>query len=197
LREISLAAGRLQLRCGAARFAIDFWLETLFRAGVLYRAAFELNGVDRMRARYADGTTLMAFAVAAIIGAGALATIGHANGFVASRNPASEPVKAPFVLAQNPTNPFSLPEMPEPPVSPINPGTLPGTTSAIGGSATGTNPITGLPCNGTGSISVSGAGGLPGTATPPPGVNETLGQIPVGTPPFTSIYGSQTNLGSC
>jgi hypothetical protein len=87
--------------------------------------------------------------------------------------------------------------MPEPPVSPINPGTLPGTTSAIGGSATGTNPITGLPCNGTGSISVSGAGGLPGTATPPPGVNETLGQIPVGTPPFTSIYGSQTNLGSC
>ncbi len=50
----------------------------------------------------------------------------------------------------------------------------------------------------SGSISVSGAGGLPGTATPPPGLStETLEQIPVGTPPFNSIYGSQSNLGSC
>jgi hypothetical protein len=150
-----------------------------------------------MQARYADGTALMTFAAVAIIGAGAFATIGHANGLAASRDLASAAAKPPLILAQNPTNPFSLPEMPEPPVSPINPGTLPGTTSAIGGSATGTNPITGLPCNGSGSIAVSGAGGLPGTATPPPGLNETLGQIPVGTPPFTSIYGSQTNLGSC
>jgi hypothetical protein len=150
-----------------------------------------------MRAKYAYGTALTAFAAVILAGVGVFATIGHANGFVAARalpNAAAEP---PLVLAQNPTNPFSLPEMPEPPVSPINPGTLPGTTSAIGGSTTGTNPITGLPCNGSGSISVSGAGGLPGTATPPPGLNETLGQIPVGTPPFTSIYGSQTNLGSC
>jgi len=151
-----------------------------------------------MRPRYADRAALMAFAAIVLAGAGAFATIGHANGFVASRAP-HVAAKLPTVLAQNfnLTNPFSLPQMPEPPVSPINPGTLPGTTSAIGGSATGTNPITGLPCNGSGSISVSGAGGLPGTATPPPGVNETLGRIPVGTPPFTSIYGSQTNLGSC
>jgi hypothetical protein len=104
----------------------------------------------------------------------------------------------PLVVAQNPFSSFSLQQMPEPPVSPINPGTVPGTTAAIGGSATGTNPITGLPCDGSGSISVSGAGGLPGTtATPPPGTNETLDQIPVGTPPFSSIYGSQTNLGAC
>ncbi len=104
----------------------------------------------------------------------------------------------PLVVAQNPFSSFTLQQMPEPPVSPINPGTLPGTTAAIGGSATGTNPITGLPCDGSGSISVSGAGGLPGTtATPPPGTNETLDQIPVGTPVFTSIYGSQTNLGAC
>jgi hypothetical protein len=150
-----------------------------------------------MRARYADGTALTAFAAAILVGIGAHTTIGQASGLVASRVLPNAATKPPLVLAQNPTNPFSLPEMPEPPISPINPGTLPGTTSAIGGSTTGTNPITGLPCNGSGSISVSGAGGLPGTATPPPGVNETLGQIPVGTPPFTSIYGSQTNLGSC
>jgi hypothetical protein len=150
-----------------------------------------------MRARYAGGVALAAFAMAALIGAAAHPTIGRANGLVASHSLPNAASNPPLVLAQNPSNPFSLPQMPEPPVSPINPGTLPGTTSAIGGSTTGTNPITGLPCNGSGSISVSGAGGLPGTATPPPGVNETLGQIPVGTPPFTSIYGSQTNLGSC
>ena len=150
-----------------------------------------------MRPRYADRAALMAFAAIVLAGAGAFATIGHANVLGAPRTLPNAAAKSPLVLAQNPTNPFSLPQMPEPPVSPINPGTLPGTTSAIGGSATGTNPITGLPCNGSGSISVSGAGGLPGTATPPPGVNETLGRIPVGTPPFTSIYGSQTNLGSC
>ncbi len=146
-----------------------------------------------MRARFAVGTALAAFAAVSLIGGVASATIGHTT---SRRRPAlsrTRRAKPPLILAQNLTSPFSLPEMPEPPVSPINPGTLPGTTSAIGGSATGTNPITGLPCNGSGSISVSGAGGLPGTATPPPGLNETLGQIPVGTPPFTSIYGSQSN----
>jgi hypothetical protein len=150
-----------------------------------------------MRARFAVATAVAAVAAGALIGGVASATIGHPNGLAVTRASQNRPALPPSMLAQNLTSPFSLPEMPEPPVSPINPGTLPGTTSAIGGSATGTNPITGLPCNGTGSISVSGAGGLPGTATPPPGVNETLGQIPVGTPPFTSIYGSQTNLGSC
>jgi hypothetical protein len=149
-----------------------------------------------MRAKFAVGIALTAITVTPIGGAGS-ATINHPNSLVVTRALPDTPATAPMVLAQNLSSPFSLPEMPEPPVSPINPGTLPGTTSAIGGSATGTNPITGLPCNGTGSISVSGAGGLPGTATPPPGLNETLGQIPVGTPPFTSIYGSQTNLGSC
>jgi hypothetical protein len=150
-----------------------------------------------MRARFAVGTALAAFAAVSLIGGVASATIGHTNGLATIGALPSAPAMPPLILAQNLTSPFSLPEMPEPPVSPINPGTLPGTTSAIGGSATGANPITGLPCNGSGSISVSGAGGLPGTATPPPGLNETLGQIPVGTPPFTSIYGSQSNLGSC
>ena len=114
----------------------------------------------------------------------------------------SPPVKArqAVILVQN-TNafaPFSLPETGEPAVSPINPGSLPGSTAAIGGSATGTNPVTGLPCNGSGSISVSGAGGLPGTATPQPGVTtESIGRIPVGVPPTSSIYSSQANLGAC
>lgn len=102
---------------------------------------------------------------------------------------------APLVLAQNPFSAFSLPEMPEPPVSPINPGTLPGTSSAAG--VTGTNPLTGRPCNGAGSLSISGAGGLPGTSSAPAGSSETLDKIPVGTPPFTSIYGSQSSLGAC
>ena len=103
---------------------------------------------------------------------------------------------APLLLAQNPFSAFSLPQMPEPPVSPINPGTLPGTSSAAG--VTGTNPLTGRPCNGAGSLSISGAGGLPGsTSSPPPGTTETLSNIPVGTPPFTSIYGSQSSLGAC
>jgi hypothetical protein len=150
-----------------------------------------------MRARFAVEMSLAAVSAVLLIGGVASATIGHPSGLAMPRKSANAVAKPPLILAQNLTNPFSLPEMPEPPVSPINPGTLPGTTSAIGGSATGTNPITGLPCNGLGSISVSGAGGLPGTATAPPGTTETLDQIPVGTPPFTSIYGSQSNLGSC
>lgn len=106
---------------------------------------------------------------------------------------------APLILVQNvnPSVPFTVPQMPEPPVSPINPGTLPGSTAAVGGAATGSNPITGLPCDGSGSIAVSGVGGLPGTATAPVGTNETLDQLPVGAPPVTSIFGSQSNLGAC
>lgn len=122
---------------------------------------------------------------------------GQAQGFAASK--AMPPAMSrPLILVQNAFAPFSLPETGEPPVSPINPGSLPGSTAAIGGSATGTNPITGLPCNGGGSISVSGAGGLPGTATPQPGLTtENAGRIPVGVPPTSSIYSSQSNLGAC
>lgn len=93
---------------------------------------------------------------------------------------------APLKLAQNPFSAFSLPQMPEPPVSPINPGTLPGTSGASG--VTGTNPLTGKPCNGAGSLSISGAGGLPGTSASPNTSSPT---------PFTSIYGSQSSLGAC
>lgn len=140
--------------------------------------------------------TILALASCAVLASTAGATAPAAQrrtGFIASHSPAGAP---PLVVAQNPFGPFILQQMPEPPVSPVNPGTLPGTASAAG--VTGTNPITGLPCNGAGSISVSGAGGLPGsTSSPPPGTTETLGNIPVGTPPFTSIYGSQSSLGAC
>jgi hypothetical protein len=123
---------------------------------------------------------------------------GHAQNFPAARILPAARQRPPLLLVQNAFSPYTVQQTPETPVSPINPGTLPGSTAAVGGTATGTNPITGLPCNGTGSISVSGVGGLPGTATPPPGLStETLDQIPVGTPPVTSIYGSQTNLGAC
>jgi hypothetical protein len=123
------------------------------------------------------------------------AAIGHTQDFATSRILRMARHPLPLLLVQNSS---LLPQTPEASVSPINPGTLPGSTAAIGGSATGTNPITGLPCNGAGSLSVSGAGGLPGTATPPPqDSTETLGQIPVGTPPFNSVFGSQTNLGPC
>ena len=140
----------------------------------------------------------LVFAASAVIALATGAAIGHAQAFLAAHALPASSGRPPLILVQNAFSAFSLPEQPEPAVSPINPGTLPGSTAAIGGSAIGTNPVTGLPCNGSGSISVSGAGGLPGTATPPPGLStETLEQIPVGTPPYNSIYGSQNNLGAC
>ena len=148
-----------------------------------------------MRAKGSALTTLV-FATS-MVGVAAYAAIGHAQGVAAARVLPDAKDKPPFLLVQNPFSAFTVPQTAERPVSPINPGTLPGSTAAVGGSATGTNPITGLPCNGSGSLSVSGAGGLPGTAIVPPGTTETLGQIPVGAPPVTSIYGSQSNLGSC
>jgi len=137
---------------------------------------------------------------AALIAVGAAlgAAASQARGFAAANPLPASTAKPALILAQNAFSPFSLPETGEPPVSPINPGSLPGSTAAVGGSATGTNPVTGLPCNGSGSISVSGAGGLPGTATPQPGLTtESIGRIPVGVPPTSSIYSSQANLGAC
>jgi hypothetical protein len=167
------------LRCGSAGFVINFAL------------------IGRRHQEIAVATQRIAF-TALVVATCALtcAAIGRTQDFAASRVLRAAKHPPPLLLVQNSST--LLPQMPEAPVSPINPGTLPGSTAAIGGSATGTNPITGLPCNGSGSLSVSGAGGLPGTATPPPqDSTETLDQIPVGTPPFNSVFGSQTNLGSC
>lgn len=148
----------------------------------------------------ANALEKVALAAALIAGGAALGTVAaaaagyaqgfHARGFAAVKLLSPATARPPLVLAQNPFTPFSLPQTGEPAISPINPGSLPGSTAAIGGSASGTNPITGMPCNGSGSISTSGAGGLPGT-TPTPG------QISVGVPPTSSIYSSQQNLGAC
>jgi len=153
-----------------------------------------------MRANALEKSALAAIVIVAGAALGALAgaAAGHAQGVAAAKPLSPMAARPPLILVQNAFTPFTLPETGEPTVSPINPGSLPGSTAAIGGSATGTNPVTGLPCNGSGSISVSGAGGLPGTATPPPSSStETLGQIPVGVPPTSSIYSSQANLGAC
>ena len=91
---------------------------------------------------------------------------------------------SPFILVQNPSTPFTLPQMPEPPVSPRNSGTLPGSTAAGSGSGS-RNPITGLPCSGGGSISVSGPSGIGGSTTA------------IGTPSVTSIYGPTSSFGAC
>lgn len=143
----------------------------------------------------ANALEKVALAAALIAGGAALGTVaaaaaGYAQGFAAVKLSPSATARPPLILAQNAFTPFSLPQTGEPAVSPINPGSLPGSTAAIGGSASGTNPITGMPCNGSGSISTSGAGGLPGTSPTP-------GQIPVGVPPTSSIYSSQQNLGAC
>jgi hypothetical protein len=153
-----------------------------------------------MRAHALEKSALAVALIAAgaVLGAIADAAAGHAQGFAAARSLTPVPARPGLILVQNAFAPFSLPETGEPPVSPINPGSLPGSTAAIGGTATGTNPVTGLPCNGSGSISVSGAGGLPGTTGAPPGEEaETIDQIPVGVPPTSSIYSSQSNLGAC
>jgi hypothetical protein len=89
------------------------------------------------------------------------------------------------VLAQSNT---LLPPRHQAPVSPALPGP---TGGVLTNSTTGTNPLTGLPCSGTGSLSVSGAGGLPGSTAEP--VTGTLPQ----TPAFPSVFGSTATSGAC
>jgi hypothetical protein len=176
------------------------------RIQIVLLSSERLAGETVMAAEHPKRDSLVALAVCAAVSMLAGTAHGSTDGtaYGDMQNPPAAHLSSVtqhrllLLFAQNAFAPFTVQQQPEAAVSPINPGTLPGSTAAIGGSATGTNPITGLPCNGLGSISVSGAGGLPGTATPPPGVStETLDQIPVGTPPVTSIYGSQSNLGSC
>ena len=123
--------------------------------------------------------SVVTFAVPALLG-----LPGRAQAFAMAPGLFERAANSPLIFVQNPVSPFTLQEMPEPPVSPRNAGTLPGTTSASGGSAA-RNPITGLPCSGGGSISVSGPAGLGGTTTP------------IGTPSVTSIYGQTSSFGAC
>jgi hypothetical protein len=94
--------------------------------------------------------------------------------------------------ASNPVAVLTLPNQAEVPVSPVTPATTPG--SVLTGESAGLNPLTGLPCSGAGSLSVSGVGGLADTATPPPGADDSATpQLPT----ITSVFGTATTLGSC
>lgn len=85
-----------------------------------------------------------------------------------------------------------LPQRTEIPVNPGLQGTAPGSLFT---QTTGTNPLTGLPCTGEGSLAVSGAGVLADTVTPPPDATESPA---VQLPAITSVFGSaSSSLGSC
>jgi hypothetical protein len=98
---------------------------------------------------------------------------------------------SPAALAQTPLTGLTVPNSAEIPVSPVTPGTTPG--SVLIGESSGTNPLTGLPCSGAGSLAVTGVGGLSDTATPPPGGDSSTPQLPT----LTSVFGTSSTLGSC
>jgi hypothetical protein len=89
------------------------------------------------------------------------------------------------LMSGNTVRPLVAPQSPENAVSPALPsGLIPGQTS-------GTNPLTGLPCSGAGSLAVTGTGTLPGASSPPVNGSSTT---PV-TPAFSSVFG--TISGAC
>jgi hypothetical protein len=129
-----------------------------------------------------------------LIGLSVLVLTATATVALAQQNPATTLQNG---ITFNPLPPPStssplLPSTPENPVSPALPtGLLPNTT--------GTNPLTGLPCTGPGSLSVSGAGTLPGTTAPP--VNGSAIGTASGTssqiPGFSSVFQPGNNSGAC
>ena len=86
-----------------------------------------------------------------------------------------------------------IPQRNEVPISPATPGTAPG---SLTNQTTGTNPITGLPCSGQGSIAVSGVGGLGDTASQPPGGDPSLPATEQ-LPSLTSVFGTGSGAGAC
>jgi len=74
----------------------------------------------------------------------------------------------------------------------------PSTPTGLLTNTTGTNPLTGLPCTGPGSLSISGAGTLPGTTSPPVngsdiGTASGSAQIPA----FPSVFQPGGTAGAC
>jgi hypothetical protein len=67
------------------------------------------------------------------------------------------------------------------------------TSGLLTNATNGTNPLTGLPCSGPGSLAVSGAGGLPGTTAPPLNGDSATPQLPT----FRSVFGSASTSGAC
>jgi hypothetical protein len=116
----------------------------------------------------------------------ALVLTATATVTLAQQNPTFNPLPPPS------TSSPLLPATPESPVSPALPtGLLPNTT--------GTNPLTGLPCTGPGSLSVSGSGALPGSTAPP--VNGSAIGTASGTssqiPGFSSVFQPGGTSGAC
>jgi len=114
------------------------------------------------------------------------------NPFLNPQNPASTLQNGITFNLIPSTSSTLLPARTENPVSPALPtGLLPNTT--------GTNPLTGLPCTGPGSLSVSGAGTLPGSSAPP--VNGSAIGAASGTtteiPGFSSVFQPGNNSGAC
>jgi len=87
-----------------------------------------------------------------------------------------------------------LPATPENPVSPALPNTAGG---VLTNTTTGTNTLTGLPCSGPGSLSVSGAGGLPGTTAAPVNGSPVPTTGTIQSPAFPSVFGSANTSGAC
>jgi hypothetical protein len=81
-----------------------------------------------------------------------------------------------------------LPARSELSVSPAVPS-----SGLLSNSTTGTNRLTGLPCSGPGSLSVSGAGGLPGATAPPLNGDSATPQLPT----FPSVFGTASTSGAC
>jgi hypothetical protein len=75
----------------------------------------------------------------------------------------------------------------------------PSTPSGLLSNTSGTNPLTGLPCTGPGSLSISGAGTLPGSTSPAVNgdavgtANGTTSQIPA----FPSVFQPGGTGGAC
>jgi hypothetical protein len=119
-----------------------------------------------------------------LTGAALLAVVANVAASAQTVNPGTNSITT------NPITTLTLPQQPEIAVSPASPGTAPG---SFGNETTGSNPLTGLPCTGEGSLAVSGAGGLADTASPPVGSSPTTPELPT----ITSVFGSPSTLGSC
>jgi hypothetical protein len=74
----------------------------------------------------------------------------------------------------------------------------PSTPTGLLTNTTGTNPLTGLPCTGPGALSISGAGTLPGTTSPPMNgsdIGAATGSVQI--PAFPSVFQPGGSAGAC
>jgi len=74
----------------------------------------------------------------------------------------------------------------------------PSTPTGLLSNTTGTNPLTGLPCTGPGSLSISGVGTLPGTTSPPlngSDIGSASGSVQISA--FPSVFQPGGTGGAC